>query len=200
MRRIVAFDNVSADGYFSAADGSLGWVTPEEEIYKEAMSKGPGIGAMLFGRKTYEMFEKGWRHAADDDGTTAPDPHDPRRRSHVNRAQAVWINETPKVVFSRTLPEVTWKNSRLVRELDPRAIEAMKNEPGPDMIVFGSGEVVARLTEHGLVDEYQLVVNPVLLGGGRNLVRDLASRRALQLQDAKSYPLGSVLLRYAPAG
>lgn len=196
MRKIVAFDNVTADGYFSAADGSLGWVNPDDSIYREAMAKGPGPGTMLFGRKTYEMFEKSWR-PAEEDPASATDPHDPKRRSDTARMQAQWINAMPKVVFSRTLKSVTWNNARLVHEVDPQAIRRMKEEPGQDMIVFGSGELVGTLTEHGLVDEYQLIVNPTFLGGGRTFLRNLTKDRKLELLDARSYPSGNVMLRYA---
>jgi len=193
MRRIVTFDNVSADGYFSAADGSLQWAVPDDEIYKAA-AESREIDTMLFGRRTYEMFESFWPHALDD----SADPHDARRRSPAIRNQAIWINETPKVVFSRTRKEVTWKNSRLLPELDPREIEAMKNQPGKDMIVFGSGSIVSQLTEHGLIDEYQFVVAPVLLGSGRSLISGVAKNLRLELVEARPFASGNVMLRYAP--
>ena len=63
---------------------------------------------------------------------------------------AVWINEAAKIVFSKTLEDVTWKNSRLLRTFDPREVEAMKKQPGPDMLIFGSGSIASQLTEHGL--------------------------------------------------
>jgi dihydrofolate reductase len=196
MRRIVTFDNVSADGYFSAADGSLGWVVPDDEIYKAAAER-PGIDTMLFGRRTYEMFESFWPHALDDPAGAA-DPHDTRRSSPAIRSQAIWINATPKVVFSRTRKEVTWKGSSLLHELDPRAIEAMKEQPGKDMIIFGSGSIVSQLTEHGLIDEYHFVVAPVLLGGGRQLISGVAKSLRLDLLEARQFPSGNVMLRYAP--
>jgi dihydrofolate reductase len=110
------------------------------------------------------------------------------------------INDAAKLVFSRSRKEVTWKNSRLIPELDPRGIDAMKRQPGKDMIIFGSGSIVSQLTQHGLIDEYQLVVSPVLLGGGVSLIRDVPGRLKLQLLEAKAYPTGNVMLRYAPAG
>jgi dihydrofolate reductase len=197
MRRIVAFDSVSADGYFTAPDGNLSWVVPDEEIYKAAMASMPEIDTMLFGRRTYEMFEGAWRHALDD-SKTAADPHQPGRRSPALREQAVFINEAAKVVFSRTLEEVTWQNSRLVRELDPREVQAMKSGPGKDIIVFGSGSIVSKLTGHGLIDEYHFTVTPVLLGSGRSLIEDVP-KRALRLLGAKEYRSGNVVLRYARA-
>ena len=112
---------------------------------------------------------------------------------------ATWINAATKIVFSRTRRDVTWHNSRLLHELDPRAVEAIKAEPGRDIMVFGSGSVVSQLAEHGLIDEYQLVVSPILLGDGRQLIRGLPRSVSLELLEAKAYPSGNVMLRYAPA-
>ena len=95
------------------------------------------------------------------------------------RAMAVFLTETPKLVFSKTLKDVTWKNSRVVPELDPRKIEAMKKRPGKDMLIFGSGSIVSQLTQHGLIDEYQFVVSPILLGSGRQLFGNLAKSSKL---------------------
>jgi dihydrofolate reductase len=197
MRRIVAFDRVSADGYFSTPDGNLDWVVPEPELDKAAAEGLSGAGTILFGRRTYEMFERFWPHALDDPDTSA-DPHAAGRRSPEMRAMAVWINEATKVVFSRTRKQVTWRNSRLLHELDPREIEAMKGQPGTDIMIFGSGSVVSQLTEHRLIDEYRFVVGPMLLGDGRPLLSGAPKSLRLDLLEAKEYPSGNVMLRYAP--
>ena len=93
--------------------------------------------------------------------------------------------------------DVTWKNSRLLHELDPREIETMKGQPGKDMIVFGSGSIVSQLTQHGLIDEYQFAVCPILLGNGRPLFSDVSKSLRLDLLEAKAYPSGDAMLRYA---
>jgi dihydrofolate reductase len=195
MRRIVAFNRVSADGYFAAPNGSLDWTVPEEELDRAAAANLSDNGTILFGRRTYDMFESFWPHVVDD-STTAPDPHATGRRSPEIRAMGVWINEATKVVFSRTKKEVTWKNSRLVHELDPREIESMKSQRGQDIMMFGSGTIVSQLTEHGLIDEYRFVVSPILLGNGRSLVSGVPKSARLELLEAKSYPAGNVMLRY----
>jgi dihydrofolate reductase len=197
MRRIMAFNRVTADGYFTSPDGKLDWVVPEPQIDKEAGEGMSGQGAILFGRRTYEMFQAYWPHALED-SATAPDPHMPGRRSPEIRAMAVWINEAAKVVFSKTLKDVTWKNTRLLHAFDPREVEAMKKQPGPDMIIFGSGSIASQLTEHGLIDEYRFVVGPVLLGSGRPLISGVPRSSRLDLLEAKTYPSGNVMLRYAP--
>jgi dihydrofolate reductase len=198
MRRIMMFNRITADGYFAAPDGKLDWAVPEEELEKQAVSNMPETGTILFGRRTYQMFAGFWPHALGD-SPTSPDPHHPARRSPEMRAMATMLNESTKFVFSRTLKEVTWKNSRLLHEFDPREIEEMKQQPGKDMIIFGSGTIVSALTRHGLIDEYQFVVSPVFLGAGRLLLHDLAQSVKLELLDARPYKSGNVMLRYAPA-
>jgi dihydrofolate reductase len=199
MRKIVVFDRVTADGYFSGADGNLDWVVPDAEIDKLGGNAAVGPGnMMLFGRRTYQMFESFWPHVLKSDAAEAPDPHAPGRHSAAMRNMAVWIHEATKVVFSKSLTEVTWHNSRLFRDVEPANIEALKNEPGgDDIMIFGSGELVSKLTELRLIDEYQLIVTPLLLGSGKTLVSGVASRTPLDLLDVNRYGSGNVMLRYA---
>jgi dihydrofolate reductase len=114
MRRIVMFNWVTADGYFAGSDGNLDWIVPDDEQAKVAAEGIPRFDTVLFGRVTYEIFEKFWRHAVED-ATTAADPHRPGQRSREHRAIAIWLNETTKLVFSRTLKDVAWRNSTRTR-------------------------------------------------------------------------------------
>ncbi len=118
MRRIVMFNWVTADGYFAGSDGNLNWVVPDDEQARAAAEGIPGFDTVLFGRVTYELFEGFWRLAVED-SPTARDPHRPGQRSREHRAIPSWLNETAKLVFSRTLKDVTWRNSRVLHELDP---------------------------------------------------------------------------------
>jgi dihydrofolate reductase len=194
------FNRVTADGYFSGVDGSLDWVVPDEEIDSAGAAASAGFDTMLFGRRTYDNFESFWPHAADaGNSPTAPAPHAAGRRSGAMRAMATWLNAATKVVFSRTRQDVTWNNSRLLHDFDPREIDAMKKQPGKDMIIFGSGSIVSQLTQHGLIDEYQFVISPILLGGGKPLISGLPKSLRLELLDATKHRTGNVLLRYARA-
>lgn len=196
MRRIVTFNRVTADGYFAGPDGNLDWVVPDDEADKAGAEAIPGFDTILFGRRTYEQFAGFWPRAVDD-SPAVPDPHGAGRRSGAMHAMAIWLNEATKFVFSRTLQDVMWRNSRLLHELDPREIAAMKMQPGKDMIVFGSGSVISQLTQHGLIDEYQFVVSPILLGSGRPLLAGVSKSLRLDLLEAKAYQSGNVMLRYA---
>jgi dihydrofolate reductase len=194
MRRIVMFNRVTADGYFSSADGKLDWVVPDPEVDSHGASGTAQTDTVLFGRRTYEMMAAFWPHVTDSD------PHDAGRSAPAIRAMGKFLNDATKLVFSRTLKDVTWRNSRLVRELDPKEIAAMKKQPGKDMIVLGSGSVVSELTAHGLIDEYDFVVAPVLLGSGRSLINGLPKTTSLELLDTKKYSSGNVMLRYGRKG
>lgn len=190
------FNRVTTDGCFAGPDGNLDWVVPDTEIDNAAAKAIPQFDAILLGRRTYEIFAGFWPHALDD-SPTAPGPHDAGRRSPEFRAMGIMLNESTKWVFSRTLETVTWRNSRLLHELDPRTIATMKKQPGKDMIVFGSGSIVSQLTQHRLIDEYQLVVSPIVLGSGRPLFTGMAKSSRLDLLEARKYSSGNVMLRYA---
>ena len=195
-RRIVMFNWVTADGYFAGRDGNLAWVVPDEAQAQAAVAGISDFDTVLFGRRTYELFEGFWRHAVDD-SSTVPDPHHPGRRSREHRVIALWLNAIMKVVFSSTLQDASWKPARVLHTFDPREIATMKRQPGKDMIVFGSGSLVSQLTQHRLIDEYQFVVCPLLLGSGRPLLSGVSQHTKLALVEAKPYPSGDVLLRYA---
>jgi dihydrofolate reductase len=192
------FNQVSADGYFASADGGLDWVVPDEELDREAVARLPDTDAILLGRRTYELFAAYWPHAVDN-SPAAPDPHGPVSSPEI-RAIAVWLNETPKLVVSRTLTDPVWGPARVLRDLDPDAIRALKREPGRDIIVFGSGSVVTQLTAHGLIDEYRLVVSPALLGSGRRLLGEGSTGTTLELDGVTAHRSGNVVLRYRRGG
>ena len=195
-RRIMAFNRITPEGFFATPEGALDWAVPDDEIDGRAASaSAAGRGTLLFGRRTYQMFESFWPHALDDPHA-APDPHRPGRKSENLRAMGTFINEAEKVVFSRTLKEVTWNNTRLVREFTPAVILSLKQQPGRDILIFGSGSITSLLTEHGLIDEYQFVVNPTFLGRGRPLFEGVTRRRPLRLLEAKGFSSGNVVLRY----
>jgi len=179
MRKIIVFNRVSADGYFAGSDGNLDWVVQETGFDSDVAGRLSGSDMMLFGRKTYDMFESFWPHAIDTP-TTAMDPHGPPRSTPELHAMAVWINESAKLVFSRSRTKVPWRNSRLAPGLEPREIEALKRGPGKDILVFGSGSVV--------------------LGAGRSLLTGVPASVRLQLAEARPYPSGNVMLRYTRAG
>ena len=138
---------------------------------------------MLFGRITYELMASYW-----------PTPMAAQRDPVV----AEGINRCPKVVFSRTLEKATWNNTKLVKGDLIVEVRKMKQEPGKDMAILGSGSLVSQLARAGLIDEYQVMVNPVILGQGRTMF-DVKNRLCLKLSKTRTFGNGNVLLCYEPA-
>src|SRR5439155_25616874 len=103
-----------------------------------------------------------------------------------------------KLVFSRTLESVEWNNSTLVKEVVPEDIEKLKQEPGRDMVIYGSASLVRTLTNLGLIDEYQILVHPVILGSGKSLFQDIKVQVKLKLVNTKTHPSAVVVLYYHP--
>jgi len=186
MRRLVVFNNVSLDGYFVDGKGDMSWAhntNPDAEwdAFGEENAKGGGI--LLFGRVTYELMAGYWP-------TPLAAQNDPIVAEHMNTL--------PKVVFSRTLDQVSWINTTLVKGDLAAEVRKMKHAPGQDMAVLGSGSIVSQLAQEGLVDEYQLVVSPVVLGAGRTLFDGLREKLALKLTKTRAFRNGNVLLCYEP--
>jgi dihydrofolate reductase len=186
MGKLIAFNQISLDGYFVDAHGDMQWAKEgnDEELDAFTTERAQGGGVLLFGRVTYELMAAFW-----------PTPEAARLLPVV----AKQMNELPKVVFSRTLGEVRWRNTTLVKEDLVGHVRRMKARPGPDLAVMGSGTVVTQLAEAGLVDVYEFILNPVVLGAGRTTFEGLRDRVRLKLTRSRVFKNGKVFLGYAPA-
>ncbi|MGO4711782.1 dihydrofolate reductase family protein [Bradyrhizobium sp. 2TAF24] len=186
MRKLTVFNNVTLDGYFTSTEGDMSWAhrrDPEFNAFVQDNAKGGGV--LVFGRVTYQMMAGYW-------------PTQLAREQ--NPVVAERINAQQKVVFSRTLSQVSWQNTALLKGDLATEISTLKRQAGPDLVVLGSGRLVAQLAAARLVDEYQLVMVPVVLGAGRTLFEGLPERLGLQLLSSRTFGNGNVFLRYAPAG
>jgi len=182
MRRLTAFEQVSLDGFFVDAKGDMSWAHKQDPEWNEfAAGNAKGGGTLLFGRVTYEMMASFW-------------PTEAARQRMPEVAEG--MNTLPKVVFSRTLSETPWKNTRLVKGDMVAEVRKMKSEPGPGMVILGSGSVVSQLTEAGLIDELQIVVNPIVLGRGRTLFETVKKSVPLKRVDTRVFGNGNVVLTY----
>lgn len=187
MPRLIVFNSTSLDGYFSDANGDMSFAhNPSDDPEWEAFVAGNarGEGRLLFGRITYELMARFW-----------PTPLAAERMPVV----AEGMNKLPKVVFSRTLDHASWSNTRLVKRDLAGEIRRMKKEPGPDIAILGSGSIVCQLAALGLIDEFQVVVVPVVLGKGRTMFDGTAHRMPLRLIRTRAFANGNVLLCYEPA-
>lgn len=187
LRQLVVFNQISLDGYFVDGQGEMRWAhkDPNDTEWNAFVGgNASGGGMLVFGRITYAMMASFWPTAM---------------ALQMNPAVAHQMNALPKLVFSRTLERAEWENTTLVKEDLPGTIRRMKREPGPDMAILGSGSLVAQLATEGLVDEYQMVVNPLVLGAGRTLFEGIPQRLDLRLKRSRTFGNGNVLLCYEPA-
>jgi dihydrofolate reductase len=184
MRKIIVSEMVSLDGFFARPDGDLDWHVVDDEFNAFARKQLDEMDTLLFGRVTYEGMASYWPTEA----ALADDPE-----------IAAAMNRLPKVVFSRTLNALEWSNSQLARGDIAEEIRRLKAQPGKDMAIFGSGEIVSALTRKGLIDEYRLFVCPVVLGSGKPLFARLSDTLNLRLLNSQPFASGVVLLYYRPA-
>jgi dihydrofolate reductase len=187
MRKVVMMNLVSLDGFFAGPRGEIDWHNVDEEFNQAAVDMIQRFDTILFGRVTYKLFEDYWPNAASDPKISRED------RIIANR-----INEMTKVVFSKSLKKVTWDNSQLFRGNVEGEVKRLKQEDGRDIVIYGSGSIVRQLTDAGLIDEYQFMVNPVVLSNGKSLFKDLKGKIDLKLVSTRPFKGGNVLLTYEP--
>lgn len=184
MRRLIAFNNISLDGYFTGPGGDLSWAyagSDDPEYSAFVAENARGGGELLFGRVTYEMMASHW-----------PTPAAMRD----NPVVAERMNNCAKVVFSRTMDKASWSNTRLVKGDIAAEVRKMKEQPGPGMAILGSGSIVAQLAQAGLIDEYQVVLNPVVLGSGRTMFEGIKQPLNLKLTKTRTFRNAKVYLCY----
>jgi len=184
MRKLVVFNHVTLDGYFVDMNGDMSWAHKNDAEWKTfAEGNAKGDGPLLFGRITYELMASYWP-------TPLASKNDP--------VLAERMNNLPKVVFSRTLDKASWNNTKLVKGDMAAEIRKMKKEPGEGMAILGSGSIVSQLAQEGLIDEYQIVVNPIVLGKGRTMFDGIKKKLTLKLTTTRAFGNGNVFLCYEP--
>jgi dihydrofolate reductase len=183
MRKIVIFNRITLDGFFAGPNGEIDWFIPDSAI-DQAVHQRMRPDTLLFGGTTYRMFVSFWPQVA-------VDPNAPQEA----KTMANELNEMNKVVFSRTLDEVNWVNSRLVKGDLIEEVRRLKQGEGADITIFGSGTIVQQLANAGLIDEYLIALTPVVLGAGKPLFQGV-KKMNLKLFESRDFPSGNVLLHY----
>ena len=185
MRKILVFEHVSVDGFFTDAKNDMSWAHRQDEEWNAFMSSNAsGDGELLFGRVTYEMMSAFW-----------PTP----QAAAMLPTVAAGMNRMKKLVFSRTLDRAGWQNTTIVHGDLVAETARLKQQRGPDIAILGSGSIVSQLTDARLVDEYQIVVNPIVLGRGRTLFDTLRTTMPLSLTQTRKFTNGNVVAWYKPA-
>jgi dihydrofolate reductase len=183
MRKLFVFNLVTLDGYFEGPNRDISWHNVDAEFNEYAVAMLNSADTLLFGRVTYDLMAGYWP-------TADAIKNDP--------IVAEKMNSLPKIVFSRTLEKTAWHNTRLVKGNVEEEIKKMKTQPGKDMALLGSGTIVTECAQSGLIDEYRIMVNPVVLGNGKPLFKGIRDRLNLELLTSRTFKSGNVLLCYQP--
>lgn len=181
MRRLIMWNMMTLDGCFEGSKPwDIGWheVGWGDELERLSVKQTNAADAILFGRVTYEGMAAYWPSATGE--------------------VADIMNRIPKVVFSTTLARADWNNTRLVRDDAEQEVSRLKGQAGRDLLIFGSARLCSALTRHGLIDEYRIGLNPIVLGGGSPLFKPDAGSLKMKLLEARPLKTGCVILRYQP--
>jgi dihydrofolate reductase len=184
MRKVLVSNLISLDNKIARPNGDLDWFKVDQEYFDYTSAEPDRRDLILFGRVTYEGMASYWTSA--EAAASQPDFTEQ-------------MNSTHKIVFSRTLKSADWINTRLVKDDLVGEITRLKQQPGKDIAIFGSGTIVSQLTEAGFIDEYQIVVNPLIIGAGIPEFTGITHNVKLKLMDSKTFKNGVVLLKYEPA-
>jgi dihydrofolate reductase len=185
MPNLVVYNSMSLDGYFTDANGDMSWAHKQDPEWQAFVAENAsGGGQLLFGRITYDLMASFW-----------PTP----LAAQSNPIIAERMNSLRKYVFSTTLDQASWSNTTLFKGDLAAEVRKLKQEPGPDIVIMGSGSLVAQLAEAGLIDQYQIVLNPLVVGSGRTLFEGVKRKLPMKLARSRAFGNGNVVLFYEPA-
>jgi dihydrofolate reductase len=184
MRKLVLFMHVSLDGYASDSNGGLDWIPYNEEFEKYAEEVVAEVGSPVYGRTTYQMMESYWPTVLDDPNGS---------RHGIEHAK--WLQDVKKIVISGTMDKAEWNNTMLIKDKIAEEIKALKEQPGKNLVIFGSPGAAKTLLELGLIDEFLLTICPVVLGGGKS-VFDGGEKIRLKLLSSRTLNSGIIAARY----
>ncbi len=188
MRKVLFLIHVSLDGFVAGPNGELDWIVYSEELEKYVHDLTSTLDGAIYGRVTFEGMLSYWPTVAGNPESTKPEVD-----------YALWLDEATKIVVSTTLEKVEWQNTLLIKDNIAAEITRIKQQPGQDLILIGSPSLAQTFMKLGLIDEYWININPVVLGSGIPLYKGLDSKLDLKLLELKKFEGGVVALRYAYA-
>ena len=190
MRRLIVSEFVTLDGVMEDPSWTLQFASEEQEKFK--LDELSASDALLLGGATYKEFAAAWPNMMEQ--------YEGPRRAELGE-YANMMNGYPKYVVSTTLKEpLAWNNSTLIKGNVAKEVSRLKQQPGKEILIFGSGDLVNTLMRHDLIDEYRLMVFPVVVGSGKRLFKDGSDTTVLRLVKAETFGSGVVVLSYQPAG
>ena len=185
MRKLILLEHITLDGFAGGPKGELDWIKFDDEMFADVGSITKDADTALYGRVTFQIMESYWPTAAEQPGATKHDIE------HSN-----WVNKALKIVFSRTLKGSSWSNTRIIHENAVQELQKLKEQPGKNLLMIGSPGTAKYLMTAGLIDDYRLYLNPMVLGKGISLFDKNFEKINLSLVDIKSYRCGVAGLHY----
>lgn len=185
MRKLVLFMHVSLDGYATDTNGGLDWIPYNEELEKYAEEVVAEVGSPVYGRTTYRLMESYWPTMLDNPNASK------HSMDHAN-----WLQDVKKIVISGTMDKAEWNNTMLIKDNIAEEIKALKEQPGKNLVIFGSPGAAKTLLQLGLIDEFLLTICPVVLGGGKSIFDGGSEKTRLKLLSSRTLKAGVIAARY----
>lgn len=185
MRKLIAFNHISLDGFVAGPNGEMNWIKIDPDLFdfvEQRISKG---NAAMYGKNTFLLMEGYWHTAAEQPNATKHD---------VNHSK--WYKEIRKIVISKSLNASDYSNTEIINENLIEAIQKIKEEEGPEILVFGSPSATHELLKHDLIDGFWLFLNPVVLGNGIPLFKNVNAKLDLKLVSTHKFDSGVTELNY----
>ena len=177
--------HTSLDGYVAGTNGEMNWINIDDAMFDFVATMTDNADSALYGRITYEMMQSYWPKAGENPNATRHDIE-----------HSAWYNKVHKIILSRTLDETKLENTKVIREQLSNEIKKIKKEEGKNILIFGSPSASHSLLNEGLVDEFWLFVNPILLGKGIPLFKDVPDTVKLRLTESNLFTCGVIALHY----
>jgi dihydrofolate reductase len=186
MRNLIFFMHTSLDGFVAGLNGEMNWINLDEDMFDFVATMTDQADTALYGRVTYEMMQSYWPKAGEQPNASRHD-----------KIHSAWYNKVSKVVLSKTLQETGVQNTRIISDQLSDNIDKIKQQDGKNILIFGSPGASQSLLNEGLIDEFWLFVNPIILGKGMPLFKDIATTTKLKLVESKTFACGVIALHYA---
>jgi dihydrofolate reductase len=185
MRNLIFFMHTSLDGFVAGLNGELDWISLDDAMFDFVATMTEQADTALYGRVTYELMQSYWPKAGEQPNATKHD-----------KEHSTWYNKVSKVVLSKTIQETGLHNTRVIGDHLSDNINKLKQQEGKNILIFGSPRASQSLLNEGLIDEFWLFVNPIILGKGMPLFKNITGTTKLKLVESKTFARGVIALHY----